>query len=71
MRTGRVQVDELLREYEALGREPGVDELSLLEAALFLEESFGIRLRDEDMTAEAMGTIARMRELVSAKLGGA
>ncbi len=71
MSAGRVQVDEILREYAGLGREPGADELSLLEAALFLEESFAVRLRDEDITPEAMGTIARMRELVAAKLRGA
>lgn len=64
-------IRERLAEYAALGREPGRDELALLEAALFLEESFPIRISDAEISEENLGTLELMERLVVAKLGGA
>lgn len=64
-------IEERLEEYARLGREPGRDELSLLEAAMFLEESFPIRLSDAEISTDTLGTLALMARLVAAKLGGA
>ena len=60
-----------LEEYARLGREPGRDELSLLEAAMFLEESFHIRLSDPEISPDSIGTFALLERLVAMKLGGA
>jgi hypothetical protein len=71
MTPDRPDVAERLGEYLELRGEPGRDELAMLEAALFLEESFSIRLDDADISPDAMGTRALMERLVAAKLGGA
>jgi acyl carrier protein len=69
--TERHEIRERLAEYALLGREPGRDGLALLEAVLFLEESFPIRISDAEITEEHLGTIELMERLVVAKLGGA
>jgi hypothetical protein len=67
----RHEIAERLQEYAQIGREPGRDELSLLEAAMFLEESFHIRLTDAEIGPDTLGTFALMERLVAAKLGSA
>lgn len=55
------------RRLEELGppRGPGGDEaLALLELAIFVEESFGIALSDEDIAPEALGSAEAIRRLV-------
>jgi hypothetical protein len=64
-------IQEKLEEFAGLYREPGRDELALLEAALFLEESFHILLTDAEISPETLGTLPLMRQLVAAKLSGA
>ena len=66
----RHDIEERLEEYARLCREPGRDELLLLEAALFLEESFHIHLSDAEISPDTLGTFALMERLVAAKLGG-
>ena len=67
----RDEIRERLAEYARLGREPGRDELALIEAALFLEEAFPISIGDAEISEENLGTLALMERLVVAKLGGA
>ena len=69
--TQRHEIRERLAEYAALGRDPGRDELALLEAAMFLEESFPIRISDAEISEENLGTLELMERMVVAKLGGA
>jgi hypothetical protein len=64
-------IEERLEEYAWLCRDPGRDELALLEAALFLEESFHILLTDEEISPESLGSLALMKQLVAEKRGGA
>jgi hypothetical protein len=71
MTPDRCDITGRLEEYARLRPEPGHDELSLLEAALFLEESFSIRLSDAEISPQALGTFALMERLVAEKLGGA
>jgi hypothetical protein len=63
-------IQERLSEFAELCPDPGRDELTLLEAALFLEESFPLRLTDEEISPETLGTPALMKRLVAGKLGG-
>jgi hypothetical protein len=66
---GRPEIAERLAELTALGREPGGDELALLETALFLEEVFGIRLCDAEIASGTLGTFELIERFVAAKLG--
>jgi acyl carrier protein len=68
--TGRPDIAERLREYATLGRGPGGDELVLLELALFLEETFGIRLSDAEIAVGTLGSLERVERFVAAKLDG-
>lgn len=55
----------------ALARRPGTDaELSLVEAAMFVEEAFGLRLSDGDISRENLGSPAAMRRFVLERAGG-
>jgi acyl carrier protein len=67
---GRPDIAERLREYATLGREPEGDELVLLELALFLEETFGIRLCDAEIAVETLGSPERVEQFIAAKLDG-
>jgi hypothetical protein len=71
MTSDRPDITGRLEEYSRLGREPGRNELFLLEAAMFLEESFHIHLSDAEISPESIGTFALMERLVAEKLGGA
>jgi hypothetical protein len=63
-------IGEQLREYAQLRGEPGSDELSLLEAAMFLEETFEILLSDAEIAPGTLGTFALMEQLIAEKRGG-
>lgn len=61
-------VKQRIAELAAIRPDPGDDEVALVEAALFVEEVFGLRLTDEDMTAERLGTRNAMEQLVLQRL---
>lgn len=71
MTSGAPDIDRLLGEYLDLRGEPGSDQLALLEAALYLEETFAIALTDADISPGVMGTRELMARLVSTRRGGA
>ena len=47
-----------------------VDSTGVLELVTFLEKSFGIEVKDEDLVPENLDTIADMARFVQGKLGG-
>jgi hypothetical protein len=61
----RSRVSELVR---ARG-EPGGDRSRIVEAALFVEEVFGLRLADEEMTEASLGREADICRIVLDHLG--
>lgn len=44
-----------------------VDSFSLVDLALFIEEKFGVRLHDTELTAETFDTLVQLAELVEAR----
>lgn len=46
------------------------EDVSILEAALFVEDVFGIVLSDEEIRPETLGTPGAMERLVLRKIGG-
>jgi hypothetical protein len=60
-----------LDEYRQLTREPGGDDLHLLETALFLEESLGMTLSDDDIIPQNLGTLEALRGFVALRHGRA
>ena len=64
-------VQARLDEYQQLTRESVGDDLGLLETALFLEESLGMTLCDEEIIPENLGTIEAVRDFVSRRHGSA
>jgi hypothetical protein len=61
----KARFDEIAR----TSLEPGDDPVAQVEAALVLEEVFGITVSDDDMTAEKLGTRQAMEQLVLERLG--
>jgi len=60
-------VDARLEEYRSIRPDPGRDELTLLETALFVEEALGIRLSDDEIVAGNLGTFEAIRRFVAAR----
>lgn len=61
---GRMTIRSHIAELAQTRPEPGDDTAAQVEAALFLEEVFGITLRDDDMTDEKLGSYQAMERLV-------
>lgn len=58
-----------LDEFRALRTEPGQDEKSLLEAALFLEDNFGLRLTDDEISKNYLGSHSAIKKFLFKRLG--
>jgi hypothetical protein len=69
MTLSQMQIDARLEEYRRVRPDPGRDELTLLETALFVEEAFGILLSDDDIVPQTLGTYAAMRRFIAAWQG--
>jgi len=64
--------EQIKARFEEIARtrpEPGDDPVAQVEAALVLEEVFGITVSDDDMNAETLGTRQAMEQLVLERLG--
>jgi acyl carrier protein len=48
-----------------------VDSTGVMEVVTFLEESFGIAIRDDELVADNLDSIERLAAFVGRKLGGA
>ncbi len=58
-----------IAEFAEILDDPGTDPIAQVEAALFIEEVFGLTLADADMTAEKLGTHAAIEEFVIERMG--
>jgi len=64
------EVRERVAEYAAARGNAGADPSAQVEAALFVEDVFGLRLGDDDMTEAQLGTTEAMVRLVVERLEG-
>lgn len=62
------EVRKRIAELAGLRPAPAADPVALVEAALFIEDVFGLRLTDADMTAERLGSFEAMEQLVLERL---
>ena len=62
-------IDERLEEYRRIRPNPGFDAVALAEAALFIEDVFGIRLTNKEISEQRLGSFDRMRVLLYSRLG--
>lgn len=46
-----------------------IDSFGLVDLALFVEESFGVRIEDVELTASVFDTTQELTQLISQKLG--
>lgn len=46
-----------------------IDSFGLVDLALFIEESFGVRIEDVELTASVFDTTQELTQLISQKLG--
>ena len=46
-----------------------IDSFGLVDLALFVEESFGVRIEDMELTASVFDTTQELTQLISQKLG--
>lgn len=63
------EIDARIDEYKSIRPNPGRDELTLLETALFIEEVFNIRLSDDEISYAEIGTCDSLQCFVYRKLG--
>jgi acyl carrier protein len=47
-----------------------IDSFGLVEITTFIEQRFGVTVREEDMTREAFGSLNKMARFVAARLEG-
>ena len=67
MTLDQAQIDARLEEYRRVRPDPGRDELTLLETALFVEEALGFRLSDDEIVPGNLGTFEAMRRFVATR----
>ncbi len=65
----KVEIDELVNDYSAKGLVSTDAELVLVEAALFVEDCFHLRLTDDDFTGENLGSPEAIRTFLYKRLG--
>jgi len=58
-----------LEEFRGLRADPSEDEISLLEAALFLEDNFGLCLSDDDISKNHLGNHEAIEKFLLNRLG--
>ena len=62
------KVKQGIEDYISAKNSPEPLQTSVLETALYLEDSFGIRLADDEMSPEFLGTREKIENLVKDKL---
>jgi hypothetical protein len=63
------EVHMRLKEFSGIRQNAGKEETGLLEAALFIEDTFGIVLSDEEICEENLGTHEAIKRFICKKLG--
>jgi hypothetical protein len=64
----RQEVEDRIGEYRSIRSNPASDESALAEAALFVEEVFGLTLTDEEINPDILGSTAAIEQYVLSKL---
>ncbi len=62
-------VQKRIAELAGMRDDPKDDPIAQVETALFVEEVFGLRLSDDDMTSEKLGTMEAITHTVIDRLG--
>ena len=62
------EVHQRLVEFSGIRQNAGKEEAALLEVALFLEDTFGLVLSDEEISAENLGTSGAIERFICEKL---
>lgn len=62
------QIKECISEFARVHQNAGSEEADFLEAALFVEDVFGLVLSDDDICAKNLGTCDAMEKFVLEKL---
>ncbi len=62
--------DMLAAEFLNSRTRPLEDELQQIETALFLEETFGFSISDDDISPESLGSAGSIRQFIQKKGGG-
>ncbi|MBN2844363.1 MAG: hypothetical protein JXQ25_00020 [Deltaproteobacteria bacterium] len=63
------EIDELLREFTTIRTKSADPELPIVEAALFIEECFGLRLSEDEINNEMLGSQEALRTFIYQRLG--
>jgi hypothetical protein len=62
-------IDDLCAEYSRCGSSSPDAELRLVDAALFVEDCFGLRVLDEEITPANLGDTDSLRGFLRGKMG--
>jgi len=66
----RSHIDTLVEDFFASRLVPVDSELAQVEAAMYLEECFGVRITDAEIAPETLGNPEAIRRFLRAKVGG-
>jgi acyl carrier protein len=65
----RKEIESRLREYDDIETRGADSQLALLQAAIFLEEAFGVTIEDAEIRADTLGTKEARLLYISKKAG--
>ena len=68
--SGEQYIREYIEEYWRIRKDTKKDELYLLETALFIEDVFGIRLKDDEIDYNTLKDPEAIEKIVCKKAGG-
>lgn len=68
--SGEYYIREYIEEYWRIRKDTKKDELYLLETALFIEDVFGIRLKDDEIDYNTLKDPEAIEKIVYKKAGG-
>ena len=64
------QPGRVIRDDEALISSGLVDSFNLMDLALFVEDTFGVRIDDTELNAETFDTLGQLSELIEQRQAG-
>ncbi len=65
----KVIIDEYVNEYSGCMSSSEDEELRMVEAAIFIEDCFGLVLKDDEFSMDKLGNIDALKKFLSERIG--
>lgn len=64
------QANKIIKTDEALISSGLIDSFSLMDLALFIEDTFGVRIEDTELNAQTFDNLSQLTELIASRMQG-